>query len=112
MNIENTKNLAKCLSILAENGFVVLSADFETGQISVVAHGFDAVPVATKKAPAVDPNAPDAIYKVNENEKRMIRDGRFIEAIKALRGRTNLGLAEAKELCERWRRDFDSGIVF
>lgn len=40
---------------------------------------------------------------LSHTERGLIRDGKFIEAIKDCRSRTGLGLKEAKDLCDAYR---------
>jgi len=105
MTNEKTKALVKYLTLLAENDFVVLSADFETGQVAAVVPGFDADP---KKA---DPKATDKVFGMTNAEMERVRTGNIIEAIKLIRERTNLGLADAKAVAERYREARNRGEV-
>lgn len=105
MTNEKTKALVKYLTLLAENDFVVLSADFETGQVAAVVPGFD---VEAKKA---DPKAVDKSFGMTQAEMERVRSGNVIDAIKMVRERTGLGLADAKAVCERFRDARNRGEV-
>jgi hypothetical protein len=63
---------------------------------------FNAPPVVPIPARPPAP-APAPYPSLSEEEKAMIRSGKFIEAIKDCRCRTGLGLKEAKDLCDDWR---------
>jgi len=63
-----------------------------------VQQGYQA-PNGTATAPAQEPWP----YPVSPAVVDLIRSGRQIEAIKQTRAETGLGLAEAKELCDRAR---------
>lgn len=89
---DTTKNLVKCLSTLAENNFTIVSVDWETGQIIVFPENFSVISPKEKEL--------DIKFNLTAAERALAAKGNKIEAIKALRERTNMGLAEAKTAVE------------
>ena len=105
MTNEKTKALVKNLSLLSDNNFIILAADFETGQVTAIVPGFEDI------AKKTDPKALDKTYGMTVAEMDKVRSGNIIDAIKMIRERAGLTLADAKAICERFREAHRRGEV-
>lgn len=85
-NKEFAREMVTKLGVLVENDFTILAVDFSTGNINV------RIPAAKNG------NGGNGL---TEQEIGLCRQGRKIDAIKAVRERTGMGLADAKEFVER-----------
>jgi ribosomal protein L7/L12 len=59
-----------------------------------------------------DPNFPTVPSEPTEDEKTWIKKGERIFAIKNLRGRTGMGLKEAKAIVDKWADEYKSKGTF
>lgn len=100
-------DMEKFVAALEDNEAKVLYMHLTRKLQEMLGSDFDELKAATRAATILD--SPDHLTKY---EMELIKDGKFIQAIRAHRERTGSGLLEAKNACQAYKDQYKRSEKF